>query len=217
MFKNIYFYHILQYQVDPSDQTYENDQKPNFWLFGSVINEFLWFLNYHSWYVKHMKMAKNLIFGSSDHSKMHFYGFWMILYDMAVLPNVGEHLVLSKFAISSRLDGPKSRKWPKTSFLAIWIIQKWFFMVFEWSGMCDMVTKLLRTFSIIKICNMKSIGATQLEKLTADWMDHSKILPLLQKKTLKIGKIFPGHAVFAVISGKVSIFILNLQIYLIND
>ena len=116
---------------------------------------------------------------------MHFCAFWMILHDLVALPNVREHLILSKSAISSRSEVPNSKKWPKTSFLAIWIIQKWFFMVFEWSSMYDMVTKLLRTFSIIKICNMKSIGPTQLEKLTADWLDHSKILPLLQKKLKK--------------------------------
>ena len=177
----------MQYQVVQTDQTAENGQKPHFWLFGSFKNPFLRFLNDHLWTgnlaecwrtfssikicniksigrTKVKKIAQNLIFGSLDHSKIRFWGFWMILYDLATLPNIEEHLVLSKFAISSRLDGPKSRKWPKTSFLAIWIIQKWFFMVFEWSSMCNMVTKLLRTFSIIKICNMKSIRLTKLQK-----------------------------------------------------
>ena len=55
-------------------------------------------------------MAKNLIFGTSDHSKMLFWDFWMILHDLVVLPNVGKHIVLSSYAISSRSINPKSRK-----------------------------------------------------------------------------------------------------------
>ena len=35
----------MQYQVDPTDQSPENGQKPLFWLFGSFKNEILWFLN----------------------------------------------------------------------------------------------------------------------------------------------------------------------------
>ena len=81
------------------------------------------------------KMAKNLLFGTLDHSKIHFPDFSMILHDLAVLPIVGKHLVLSKYAISSRSNRPNSRKWPKTSFLAFWIIQKWIFVIFEWSFM----------------------------------------------------------------------------------
>ena len=98
---------------------------------------------------------------------------------------MAHHLVLSKYALSSQSDAPNSRKWPKTSFLAIWIIQNGIFMIFEWSSMCHIAAKLLRPFSTIKLCNMKSTGPSQLEKLTADWMDHSKILPLLQKKSKK--------------------------------
>ena len=186
MFENINFYQNLQYQLDPSDQIYENDQKPHFWLFGSVINEFLSFLNDHSWSVnlvkcwrtfssiticnikwiqltKHMKMAKSLIFGFSDHSKMHFYGFWMILYDLATLPNVGENLVLSKFAIWSRLDGLKSRKWPKTSFMAIWILQKSVFEVFELSFMTWQPCRTL-----------KNIQFYQNLQYQVDWTDQSQ-------------------------------------------
>ena len=103
--------------------------------------------------------------------KCHFWLIWSFknkcltfLNDPACAPNILERLFLSDYAISSWPDRPNSRKWPKTSFLAIWIIQKWFFMVFEWSSMCNMVTKLLRTFSIIKICNMKSIRLTKLQK-----------------------------------------------------
>ena len=39
----------MQYQVDPADQTTENDQKPLFWLFGSFKNALFWFLNDPAW------------------------------------------------------------------------------------------------------------------------------------------------------------------------
>ena len=38
----------MQYQVDLTDQTPENGQKPTFWLFGSFKNTFAWILNDHS-------------------------------------------------------------------------------------------------------------------------------------------------------------------------
>ena len=66
------------------------------------------------------KMAKNLIFGYLDHSKWHF--LW-ILNDPAWAipwPTHAHHLVLSKYAISSRSDVRNARNWPKP----IWIIQK---------------------------------------------------------------------------------------------
>ena len=67
--------------------------------------------------------------------KMPFYEFWTILHDLVMLPNVRKHLVLSQYAISSRSNRPNSRKWPKTSFLALWIIQKRIFVIFDWSFM----------------------------------------------------------------------------------
>ena len=78
------------------------------------------------------KMAKNLFFGSLDHSKMHFCDIWMILYDLVTLPNVRKHLVLSQYPIPSWSNRPNSRKWPKTSFFALWIIQKCISAIFEW-------------------------------------------------------------------------------------
>ena len=45
--------------------------------------------------------------------------------------NHAHHLVLSKYAISNQYDAPNSKKWPKTLFLAIWIIQKGIFVIFE--------------------------------------------------------------------------------------
>ena len=125
-----------------------------FWLFEQFKNVFLWFLNDPPWpgnvaknwkpfspftissiksiqQTKQQKIAKNLFFGSLDHSKMHFRDFWMILQDLVTLLNVGKHFVLSQYAISSRSNRPKSRKQPKPSFLALWIIQKCVFVIFE--------------------------------------------------------------------------------------
>ena len=116
-----------------------------FWPFLAFKNAFLWLLNdpspsnnlAESWKTfsiiticniksiqetKLQKMAKNLYFGSLDHSKMRFCDFRMTLYDKAMLPNVEKHLVLSQYATSSRSNRPKSRNWSKTSFLALWII-----------------------------------------------------------------------------------------------
>ena len=74
------------------------------------------------------KMDKNLVFGSLDHSKMHFYEFWVILHDLVTLPNVGKHLVLSQYAIWSPYDQPILRKRPilkkiiQTAFFDFWMI-----------------------------------------------------------------------------------------------
>ena len=129
----------MQYQVEPTDQTQENDQKPHF--------------------------------GTLDHSKMLPGDFWMILHDLVVLPNVGKHIVLSSYAISSRSINPKSRKprfWHFGSF------KRAFFVIFEWSSMTRIMAKLLRPFSIMRICNMKSIRVTKPKIWTQKWMDHSK-------------------------------------------
>ena len=148
----------MQYQVDLTDQTPENGQKPLFWAFGSFKNAFLISLNDPSWpgnigeswktfssiticniksiqQTKLKKMAKNLFFGLLDHSKMHFCHLWMIHRDLVTLPKVGKHLILSHYAISSQCNRPNSRKWPKISFLALWIIQKCIFLIFEWSSL----------------------------------------------------------------------------------
>ena len=130
-------------------------------------------------------MAKNLIFGLLDHSKMDICDLWMILHDLVTLPKVGKHLVLSQSAISSRSNRPNSRKWPKTSFLALWIIQKCIFLIFEWSSMSHIMAKLLRPFSIVKICNIKLIRWTKLKKMANNWMDHSKRPTRRTKKNLK--------------------------------
>ena len=173
----------MQYQVDPTDQTPENGQKPRFWLFGSSKNAFAWLLNDPSWpgdlaegwktfstiticnikstqQIKTQKIAKNLVFGSLDHPKTHLRDFWIILHDLLTLQRVGKHLVLSQYAISSRSNRPNPRKWPKTTFFALWIIQNGIFVTFEWSSIGDMIAHLSRSFNVIKIWHLKSIRCT---------------------------------------------------------
>ena len=148
----------MRYQVDPTDQTQENGQKPRFLLFWSFKNIFLWFLNDPSWpsrvgtccrifstttickiksirQTKLKKMAKNLFFGTLDHSKMDFCDLWMVLNDLVTLPNTVKQLVLSQYALSTQSNRRNSWKCPKTSFLALWIIQNYLFVIFEWSFM----------------------------------------------------------------------------------
>ena len=161
----------MQYQVDPTDQTPENGLKHLFWLFGSFKNAFLWSLNDPSWpgdvaeswktfstiticnikstqQTKLQKMTKNLFFGSLDHSKMHFFDFWMILHDLVMLQNGRKRSVLSQYAISSWSDQPIWRKWP----ILNWIIQKYIFVIFEWSGIfsekppCTFLALIVRNF-----------------------------------------------------------------------
>ena len=43
--KDIWYYHNMQYQVNPTDLSSENGQKPLFWLFGSFKNAIFCFLN----------------------------------------------------------------------------------------------------------------------------------------------------------------------------
>ena len=105
--------------------------------------------------------------------------------DQATLLNVVKHLILSKSAISSRSNWPKSEKWPKTYFLTRWIIQKCIFVIFEWSSMSDIIAKLLEIFCIVWICKMKSIWLAKPEKLTQNWQDHSKIIYLFYGKLRK--------------------------------
>ena len=155
-----YRFHLQKYAISgQSNQPNSiNGQKPSLCRFGSFKNAILSVLNDPSqpgncakcWkpfssiticsiksipQTKILDMAKNLFFGNLDHPKMDFYDFWMIQLDLVTLPKVGKHLVLSQYAISSRSNRPNSRKWPKTSFLAFWIIQKWIFVIFEWSFM----------------------------------------------------------------------------------
>ena len=121
-------------------------------------------------------MTKNLVFGCSDHSKMH--------------PSWPGNLAKSErtyssVKIASWSNSPKSWKWPKTLFFALWIIQKGIFVNFEWSGTSDTVTKLLWIVILIKMCNMKFNRLAKLEILTLDWMDHSKIKGYLIQNSIK--------------------------------
>ena len=155
-----YRFHLQKYAISGQSNKPNsiNGQKPSLCRFGSFKNAILSVLNDPSqpgncakcWkpfssiticsiksipQTKILDMAKDLFFGNLDHSKMNFYDFWMIQLDLLTLPKVGKHLVLSQYAISSRSNRPNSRKWPKTSFLALWVIQKCTFVTFEWSFM----------------------------------------------------------------------------------
>ena len=130
------------------------------------------------WWSNLEKMAKNLVCAYLDHSKRHF--LWLLNDPTRVITwtNHVDYLVLSEFAVSSQSDATNSRKWPKTSFLAIWIIQKGIFVLFEWSIMTGTMAKSCRPFSSIKICNINSIRWTKLKKMTKNLifgcLDHCK-------------------------------------------
>ena len=104
----------MHYQVNRTDQAWENGLKPPFRMLGSFQMHFCNLLmilhglvtlpkcagafstftvcNIKSIQLTKLKiMAKNLIFGTLDHSKMLFWDFWMILHDLVVLPNGGKH------------------------------------------------------------------------------------------------------------------------------
>ena len=108
-------------------------------------------------------------------------------------PTHANHLVLSRYAISSQSNAPNLRKAPKTSFLAVWIIQKGIFMNFEWSRKGDTTTNSCALFSSIKICNIKSIRCPKREKLAETHMDHSKGL---KRVDASHGKLFKKRTVF---------------------
>ena len=111
------------------------------------------------------KMTKTLVFGHLDHSKRNVFWFlndsaWEIR-----KPNRAYHLVLSKYAMSSQSDDPNWRNWLKISFLAILIVQKGIFPIFEWSRTIDKIAKLCRPFSYIIIYNIESNQWTKLKKV----------------------------------------------------
>ena len=179
----------------------KNGQTPLFWLFGSFKNEFLWHLNDPSWsgnvvecwktfstitlcniksiqQTKVQKMAKNLFFGSLDHSKMNFCDIWMIFHDLVMLSNAGEHLVLSHYAISSPSNRPNSRKRQKTlifGFFCINYANYAYFINYAWP--LTMV-KCWKTFCTIIIRNIKSYWGPKLKKMAKNLIfgssDHSK-------------------------------------------
>ena len=115
---NVGKHSVLSWYAISSQPTRSKSRKPHFCHFGSSKNAFLGLLNDPSrtgsvaeWkksyspiiicnirsiqQTKLKIMAKNLILGTLDHSKMLFWAFWMILHDLVMMPNVGPHLVLS--------------------------------------------------------------------------------------------------------------------------
>ena len=92
----------MQYQVDPTDQTPENDPKLLFCLsdhFLTISDPFLWLLSDPAW--------------TGDVAKFR------------------EHLVLSQYAISSRYQKTKLKKMIKNFFFAIRIIQERIFWLLD--------------------------------------------------------------------------------------
>ena len=127
--------------------------------------------------LKLQKMAKNVFFGSLDHSKMHFCDLWMILHDLVMLPEVGRHLVISQYAISNR---PKTRKWQKTLFWPLGSFKKAFLRILNDLSWPGNLAESWKTFSTITICSIKSIQQTELQKMAKNLifgsLDHSKML-----------------------------------------
>ena len=62
------------------------------------------------------KWPKNLACAYLDHPKRHFW--WILNNPTRVITwtSHGDYLVQSEYAVSSKSDAPKSRKWPKTVF-----------------------------------------------------------------------------------------------------
>ena len=93
-------------------------------------------------------------------------------------------------------------KGQKTLFWLFGSFKNAFFLIFEWSSMSHIMAKLLRPFSIVKICNIKLILWTKLKKMANNWMDHSKRPTRRTKKISNVNQNFFGHAVFAGFSKK---------------
>ena len=106
-----------------------------FWLFWSFKNGFLWILNDPAWpgtlatcsktlstiticntksiqQAKHLKMAENLIFGSMDHSKMHFRGAWMILHELVTLSKNYLYYHYMQYQVDPTMQTPENGEKP---------------------------------------------------------------------------------------------------------
>ena len=107
-----------------------------FWLSGSFKNAFLRILNDPAWpgtlatccktlstvticntksmqQAKHLKTAKNLIFGPLNHSKMHFCDVWMIFRDLVTLPNVKKTFCTITICNTKSIQQTKLKKMAK--------------------------------------------------------------------------------------------------------
>ena len=158
-------------------------------------------------------MAENLILGTLDHSKMLFWHFWMIPHDLVVLPNVRKHKGLSLYAVLSQSINPKSRK---PHFWHFWITLD------ELLRFLNVVTHLfLSSWAISapncfqhQVLSRYAMWSPSDQPNPRNWHKTERIIQKFlyvsyEKKTLKINKDFPGHAVFAGNSKKVWIFILS--------
>ena len=105
-----------------------------------------------------LKMAKDCIFCS-------FFCINYTYYVQSIMQNLantttrswGQFSTMRRCLRSSQTVQSNPRKWPKNSFLAIWIIQKGIFLIFEWSSIGCMIAKSCTPSSSIKICNIESI------------------------------------------------------------
>ena len=89
----------------------------------------------------------------------------MTLHDLVMLPYAGEHLVLSHYAISSRSNRPKSRKWPKPRFWPFGSFKNAILLSLSDPSSAGNFAQSWKTFNTITICNIKSIQQTKLEKM----------------------------------------------------
>ena len=180
MLRNIHSYQNMQYQVSPTDQTQENGQKPLFWLLGPFKRPFggFWMIqrdqilskcwqNVSSQSVAlNSRKWRNPCFGYLNLSKRRILWF---LNDPACLipwPTHLHHLVQSKYAMPRRTNGPNSRKWPKTSFLARFCrIYAYCAYIFD----CAWPITTARCWEIFKtviIRNTESVKITKVKKMT---------------------------------------------------
>ena len=105
-------------------------------------------------------------------------------------------------------------KLAKTSFLAIWSIQKGIFLIFEWSSKSCMMARSCKPFSYIKICNSSWSNVPNTRNGPKPIWIIWKGRNAETRRTeifFKKNQILPGHAVFAVIRPEHCSFIQNFS------
>ena len=113
---------------------------------------------------RHNNGAKHLIFCYTFAQCVHIMHTWMIMQDLQPLPLVERHLGLLSYAISSRTEPPKLRKWTKTSFFALFCTIYAHYAYLIDSAWPIAIATCWETFRSTIICNIKSIEATKVEK-----------------------------------------------------
>ena len=150
------------------------------------------------------KIAKNLPFGTLDHSKMHFEWSSMRGTTAQMLENI-KFYHYKQYQVDPKDLSPKNGQKPTF----------WHFGSFK-NAFLRLLNDPTWAISAPNCCqhlvlSRYAIWSPSDQPNPRNWPKTERIIQkflcLLRKKTLKINKNFPGHAVFAVISGKVSIFI----------